>query len=196
MSPRTGRRPGDSGTRDAILQTARRRFADDGYRGATIRAIAGDAGVDPALVHHYFGSKQELFATVVKFPVSPVVVADRLKQVAGDDAGAHLLRTFLSVWDVPEYQDRMRILMRTAMGDERSAQTIRDFIVDTLLEPVARRLGARDPRTRALLVATQAIGLSFLRYLVPTDPIASMSTDELVAIYAPTIQRYLTGDLD
>lgn len=196
MSPRTGRRPGESGTRDAILQAARSRFADDGYRGATIRAIAGDAGVDPALVHHYFGSKQELFAAVVEFPVSPTVVVNRLEQASGEDAGAQLLRTFLSLWDVPEYHDRMRILMRTAMADEQSAQTIREFIIDTLLEPVACRLGAPDPRKRALLVATQTIGLSFLRYVVPTEPIASMSTDELVAIYAPTIQRYLTGDLD
>jgi len=196
MTRRTGRRPGASGTREAILDAARRRFADAGYRGATIRAIAADAEVDPALVHHYFGTKQELFAAVVEFPVSPSVVVERLEHVSRDEAGAQVMRTYLSVWDLPQYQDRMRILLHGAMADERSAQAMREFVVDVLLEPVVRQLGLSDPRLRALLVATQVIGLSFLRYLVPTEPIASMSSDDVVAAYGPTIQRYLTGDLD
>src|SRR6056297_746569 len=196
MTRRTGRRPGASGTREAILDAARRRFADAGYRGATIRAIAADAEVDPALVHHYFGTKQELFAAVVEFPVSPSVVVERLEQVSRDEAGAQVMRTYLSVWDLPQYQDRMRILLHGAMADERSAQAMREFVVDVLLEPVVRQLGLSDPRLRALLVATQVIGLSFLRYLVPTEPLASMSSDDVVAAYGPTIQRYLTGDLD
>lgn len=193
---RTGRRPGASGTRDAILASARRRFAEDGYRGATIRAIAGDAGVDPALVHHYFGTKQELFGTVLDLPASPGDLVDRLAAAEAHEVGRRVIETFLEVWDEPTRRERMKILLRTAMVDETAARMIRGFVVESLLAPVAARLGAGDAPLRATLVASQLVGFAFVRYLLELEPLASASHEQVVAAYAPTLQRYLTGPLD
>lgn len=193
---RTGRRPGASGTRDAILASARRRFAEDGYRGATIRAIAGDAGVDPALVHHYFGTKQELFGTVLDLPASPEDLVERLAAAEAHEVGRRVIETFLEVWDEPTRRERMKILLRTAMVDETAARMIRGFVVESLLAPVAARLGAGDAPLRATLVASQLVGFAFVRYLLELEPLASASHEQVVAAYAPTLQRYLTGPLD
>ena len=193
---RTGRRPGASGTREAILAAARRRFADDGYRGATIRAIAGDAEVDPALVHHYFGTKQELFATVLDLPASPADLIERLAAVDPGEVGRRVIETFLEVWDEPARRERMKILLRTAMVDETAARMIREFVIGSLLAPVATRVGAGDAPIRATLVASQLVGFAFVRYLLEIEPLASASTDQIVEAYAPTLQRYLTGSLD
>lgn len=196
MTPRTGRRPGDSGTRDAILASARRRFADDGYRGATIRAIARDARVDPALVHHFFGTKQDLFAAVVDFPVSPEVVQSALAAATRADIGERIIRTFLLVWDRPEYRERMQILTRSAISDDSSARMFREFIVGTVLGPAIERFESADAELRANLVATQLVGMGFVRYLLRMEPLASASTDHVVAWVGPTVQRYITGKLD
>ncbi|MDX1659933.1 MAG: TetR family transcriptional regulator [Nitriliruptorales bacterium] len=192
---RTGRRPGESTAREDILAAARRRFAEEGFRGATIREIAADAEVDPALVHHYFGPKRELFAAVMAFPVSPEVVVDALAEVTLDTAGEELLRTFLGIWDEPEFHDRMRILIRSAISDEASARMLREFVVESILAPLLVRLGADDVRRRASLVASQLVGLAFIRHLIHLEPVASMPADEVVASIAPTIHRYLTCEL-
>lgn len=193
---RLGRRPGDSTARRDILDAARRRFADEGFRGATVRAIAADADVDPALIHHYFGTKRELFASVMEFPVSPEVVVGALADISPEDAGERLVETFLSVWDQAEFHDRMRILIRSAISDEAAARMLREFVVETILAPVVDRVGAPDRRDlRAALVASQLIGLAFARHLVKVEPLVSATRDEVVALVAPTVQRYLVGEL-
>lgn len=193
--PRTGRRPGDTDTRTAILEAARRHFADAGYRGATIRAIAGGAGVDPALVHHYFGSKHELFASVLELPVPPELLLNVLTTTPVDALGATIVRTFLGVWDTPQHSERMQIIIRTAVVDEQAVRMLREFVTETLLGAVARHLGADQPMLRATLVASQLIGLAFMRFLITMEPLASADHEQLVAAYGPAVQHYLTGDL-
>jgi AcrR family transcriptional regulator len=192
---RTGRRPGVSGTREAILGAARRAFAEHGYQHATIRGVADLAGVDPALVHHYFGTKQELFVAAVQLPVNPV---EQLMAVLDEDpgqAGRRMVETFLSVWDHAATQNPLLALIRSAVGDEHAAAMLREFITEEVLGQIAHRLGGADARLRATLVGSQVIGLAMARYIVKVEPLASAPPAQVVAAIGPTLQRYLTGDL-
>jgi AcrR family transcriptional regulator len=192
---RTGRRPGVSGTREAILGAARRAFAEHGYQHATIRGVADLAGVDPALVHHYFGTKQELFVAAVQLPVNPV---EQLMAVLNEDseqAGRRMVETFLSVWDHAATQNPLLALIRSAVGDEHAAAMLREFITEEVLGQIAHRRGSADARLRATLVGSQIIGLAMARYIVKVEPLASAPPTQVVAAVGPTLQRYLTGDL-
>ncbi|MGH3101929.1 MAG: TetR family transcriptional regulator, partial [Thermoleophilia bacterium] len=154
---RTGRRPGVSGTREAILDAARRAFAEQGYQHATIRGVADLAGVDPALVHHYFGTKQGLFVAAVQLPVNPV---EQLMAVLAEDpgqAGERMVELFLSIWDHAADQSPLLALVRSAVGDDRAAALLREFITEEVLGPIAHRLGSPDARLRATLVGSQLI---------------------------------------
>src|SRR5919106_6266996 len=127
---RTGRRPGASGTREAILAAARRAFAERGYQHATIRQVAELAGVDPALVHHYFGTKQGLFVAAVQLPVNPV---EQLSAVLADDpelVGQRMIGVFLSVWDLAANNSPLLALVRSAVSDEQAAAMLREFITE------------------------------------------------------------------
>ena len=192
---RTGRRPGVSGTREAILGAARRAFAEHGYQHATIRGVADLAGVDPALVHHYFGTKQALFVAAVQLPVNP---AEQLMAVLAQDpgqAGERMVELFLSIWDHAAAQSPLLALVRSAVGDEHAAAMLREFIAEEVLGEIARRLGSPDARLRATLVGSQLIGLALARYIIRVEPLVSAPSAQVAAIVGPTVQRYLTGDL-
>lgn len=195
MSPRTGRRAGDPGTRDAILAAARRAFGEHGFAGATIRGIATGAGVDPALVLHYYGSKADLFTAAVAIPVSPSREMAVLDTVAEDELGEALLGVVLGIWRQPGGLDAWMGLLRSAVVDERAATLLREFLASAVFEPVTRRLDVPDAHRRVALAASQVVGLGIARFAVRLEPLASMPEDELVAAVAPTLQRYLTGEL-
>ena len=192
MAP-AGRRPGNARTREAILDAARDCFAAAGYDGATIRAIAAKAGVDPALVHHFFGTKAQLFAVAMELPVSPHELLPSI--TSGDTAmlGVRIVRTFLDLWEDPKTRRRMLAVLRSAVRYDLAATMLRSFITREVLQEVARSLDAPDAELRAALAGSQLIGLAMARYVVKVKPLATASTDEIVAAYAPTIQRYLTG---
>lgn len=192
---RTGRRQGMSDTRGRILEAARERFAADGYAGATIRAIAADAQVDPALVHHYFGPKTQLFAEIFALPVDVERVVAGLLDGPRDTLGERMVRTFLSVWDSPEGGTQLRALLRAALTEDHAAATLREFLFDALLGPVTRALELPQADLRATLAGSQMVGLGVARYVIGIEPLASTDPDTLVAAYAPTLQRYLTGSL-
>lgn len=193
-APRRGRRPGRPDTRAAILAAARESFASRGFGGTTIRAVATAAGVDPALVHHYFGSKDDLFVASLEFPVDPREVIGAAVAGPPEEAGPKLIRAFLSVWDDPTLQPALLALVRRVLepGGDR---LIREGFLPVVLVPVGERLGLDRPALRMPLVATQVIGLILARYVVRVEPLASLPADALVEIYAPTVQRYLTGVL-
>jgi AcrR family transcriptional regulator len=193
---RTGRRPGNSGTREAILDAARRAFAERGYQQATIREVAGIAGVDPALVHHYFGTKQDLFVAAVEIPVNPFQAFIELVSEEGlDTLGERQLELFLSVWDQSEQRSPMVALIRSAVSEERAAAMLREFITEEILGRIARELGTPDARLRTNLVASQLVGLIMARYVIRIEPLASTPAPVLVAAIGPTLQRYITGDI-
>jgi AcrR family transcriptional regulator len=192
---RTGRRPGESGTQQAILDAARTAFTETGYDGATVRGIAREAGVDPALVHHYFGTKEHLFVSAMQFPIDPAVIIPALLAPGFDGLGERIVRMFLTVWDSPESSHPFIGLLRSAMTHEKSAAMMREFVTSAIFGRVTVALDVERPQLRANLVASQLIGIAFARYILRVEPLASTPTDELVPIVAPTLQRYLTGDL-
>lgn len=194
MSP-AGRRPGKTDTRSAVLDAARECFADNGYDGTTIRAIARKAGVDPALVHHFFGAKAELFVAAVDFPFSPRAMLATLLEANAADAGELILRQFLALWDDPTTRRRLLAVVRSAVRYEAAAVILRTFLDRELIGTFVRALDAPDADVRATLVGSQLIGLAMARYIVKLPPLATASTEQLVAAYAPTLQRYLTGDV-
>jgi AcrR family transcriptional regulator len=192
---RTGRRPGRSGTRDAILVAARESFTASGYDQASIRDIARRAGVDPALVHHYFGNKQELFTEAVELPVDLVAVVEAFVRGDRDRIGERIVGLMLSVWDSRTDRSPLIALIRSAVTSENAARMLREFMVSVLFVRLAEALRAPDAPLRASLAASQMMGLLIARYVVRVEPLASAPAAQLVAAIGPNIQRYLTGDL-
>lgn len=191
---RTGRRPGDSGTREAILAAAREAFGDRGYDRASVRGIARDAGVDPALVHHYFGTKPGLFAAAMELPGDPSqVIAAALAAGPRAEMGERMARTFLGIWD---HADRTPVLalLRSAVSHDDAATMFRQFVEDAVVGTVAEAIGGgEDARLRATLAATQLVGVALARYLVGIEPLASAPSEELVRRLAPVLQLHLEG---
>jgi AcrR family transcriptional regulator len=191
---RRGRRPGAPDTRATILEAARASFAGRGFAGTTVRGVAAAAGVDAALVHHYFGTKDALFLAAMELPVDPRRVI--APAVAGgiDGAGERLLHAFLSLWDDPEISPVLVGIVRSALqpGGER---LLTQGIVPVLLLPVGEALGIDHPEVRMPLVISQVAGLILTRYLVGLEPIASMPAEAVVATYAPVLQHFFTADL-
>jgi AcrR family transcriptional regulator len=190
-----GRRPGTPETRTAILSAARESFAGKGFAGTTIRGVAAEAGVDAALVHHYFGTKDDLFLAAMELPVDPRQVIG--PALAGDPAHAaeRLLRVFLTMWDDEAVGPVLVGIVRSALqpGGER---LLSQGFVEVVLAPAGRALGIDRPELRMSLVMSQVVGLIVARYLLRLEPLASLPADAVVTTYAPTLQRYLTGDLD
>lgn len=196
MARRTGRRPGNPDTREAILAAARAAFAERGFDATSIRSIAAAAGVDPALVHHYFGTKEELFRATVAIPVDPAQLVPAVLAGDPDRVGERLVRTFLTVWDSPVGGAAVALL-RSAVSSEWTARLLREFLSTQVLRRVLDQLDV-DPAQlplRGALVATQVAGLAMMRYVIRLEPVASADPETLVATIGPTVQRYLTGDL-
>lgn len=196
MARRTGRRPGNPDTRQAILAAARSAFAERGFDAASIRVIATAAGVDPALVHHYFGSKEELFRATVEIPLDPAELLPEVLAGGVDAVGERLVRTFLRVWDSPAGKAAVALL-RSAVNNEWTARLLREFLVTQVLRRVLDQLDVppAELALRGSLVATQVSGLAMMRYVIRLEPVASADPETLVAAIGPTVQRYLTGDL-
>ncbi|MGW1062375.1 TetR/AcrR family transcriptional regulator [Micromonospora rubida] len=196
MARRTGRRPGNPDTREAILAVARTAFAERGFDATSIRSIAGAAGVDPALVHHYFGGKDRLFLAAMDAPLDPGELLPRMLGGDADRVGERLVRTFLEVWDSPAGTAAVALL-RSGMSNEWTARLLREFLVTQVLRRVLDHLDVAPAERplRGSLVATQMIGLAMMRHVIRLEPVASAPAETLVAAIAPTVQRYLRGDL-
>jgi AcrR family transcriptional regulator len=179
-----------------VLAAARTAFAERGFDGATIRGIATAAGVDPALVHHYFGSKDQLFLAAVQAPANPADFLPEVLEGGRDDLGANVVRLLLRVWDGP-MQPAALALVRSAVGNEWTAKLLREFLVSQVLRRVMSTLDlpSDEREARGGLVASQLIGLVMARYVLKVEPMASASPSSLVAAIGPNVQRYLTGDI-
>jgi AcrR family transcriptional regulator len=196
MSPRSGRRPGTSGTRAAIAEAARRNFGELGYERTTIRAIAGDAGVDPALVVHFFGSKQQLFLSVMDLPFAPEEVLPRILAGDRDSVGERFARFIVGVLEDPSSRTVITGMVRAAASEPEAARMLRELISRRVFAAIAASLDVDRAELRATLVGSQVVGLVVARYIVAVEPLASLDRDQLVPAIGPNLQRYLVGDLE
>ena len=191
-----GRRPAGSGTKDAIEAAARRRFAELGYPRTTMRGIAADAGVDPRLITHFFGSKQELFVAVVELPFEPEPTFEALLADRGDgkvDIGARLAEFVLGMLDREQTRTTITGIIRAAASEEEAAVQIRDLIATRMLTPLARHVGGDDPELRAALLSSQVVGLAFARHVVGLPALQSAERTRLLGFLGQVFNVYLQG---
>jgi AcrR family transcriptional regulator len=191
----SGRRPGSADTRGQILDAARVAFSERGFDGATIRYIAARAGVDPALVHHFYGSKQQLFMAAMEFPIDfPAVMA---MAMAGppERIGENVVRAVLSAWESPTTAPLILGIVRSATTDPIAAGMLQQFLTHGPLNQIGGALGWPDGQLRAVLAGSHLIGLAMARYVIKIEPLASADIETIVRMVGPTIQRYLTGEI-
>jgi AcrR family transcriptional regulator len=181
--------------RDRILAAAREEFSERGYDKTSMRGIAKAAGVDSALVHHYFGTKDGLFNAAMELPFDPATIVPALLEPGLDGLGERLVRFYLHAWDAPASRARLQGILRSAMAQDAAAALLREFVTRQVLGRVASAVDAPDAELRATFAGSQLVGLGVLRYVLRVEPLASAAPDTVVAVVAPTIQRYLTGEL-
>ncbi|MEU4695339.1 TetR family transcriptional regulator [Actinoplanes sp. NPDC023714] len=193
---RTGRRPGNPDTREAILAAARDAFAEKGYDGASIRGIATGAGVDPALVHHYFGTKDKLFLATMNAPMDPLEVIASAAEGPVEQTGERFVRIFLEIWDGPAGSAGVALL-RSTVGNEWTTRLFREFILTQILRRAVPKLGldGDEGRLRVTFAASQMVGMAMARYVIKVEPLASAPPEVVVAAIGPAVQRYLFGEM-
>jgi AcrR family transcriptional regulator len=190
---RAGRWRTGQQNRQRIIDVARDRFMRDGYEGATVRAIAADAGVDVAMVYYFFGSKEGLFtASALTGPEHPLHQLDALLDEGPDDIGPRLVRRFLEHWEEGGVFEPFLTLWRSAAIQPQARKVLHDTIAGPAAKRVAVEFGVADAELRVELVASHLAGLAFARYQLRLEPIASTPVEQVVAWIGPTVQRYLT----
>jgi len=189
-----GRPVGETGTREAIIEAARRQFADVGYRRTTLRSVGASAGVDPRLVLHYFGSKQNLFLESVELPIDPERVVGLVFAHGPENVGRSAAEVMVGVLDEPRSRQALAGLLRAAVSEPEAAELIRGLLAERILLPVARQLGGHQPELRASMVASQIVGLAAARHLVGLQPLVTASREQLIAALTPVVDHYLRGD--
>lgn len=192
---RRGRPAGVSDTRNRILASARELFANKGIRNTSIRAVAAAAGVDSALVHHYFGTKEKLFAAAVHIPIDPMDIIGPLREVPIEEIGYRLPSMLLPLWDSDLGTGFIATLRSVLAGSE--VNLFRTFIQDVIAVEVGSRVD--DPPGSGLIriqfVASQLVGVVMARYILQLEPFASLPPEQIARTIAPNLQRYLTGEL-
>ena len=196
MSRKPGRPAGETGTRAAIVEAARAHFAAHGYDRTTLRGVAAAAGVDPALVLHYFGSKQRLFLSAVELPVDAATVGPVIVAGDRDRVGERFAQIVLSALEEPAARERITAMVRAAASEPAAAELMRELVSERVLGPIAEALGVDDAPLRASLVGSQVVGLVMARYVVGVEPLASLPVERVAAAVAPNLQRYLVEPLN
>ena len=186
-----GRPRGVSDARERIIGAAVDEFGEHGYDGTTVRSIAARADVDSALVHHYFGTKADLFAEAVGIPLRPDIDVPAIVAGPRDAVGERLVRYVLDAFEQPDIRRRGVMLIRTAIGSRLTTPLLAGFLSRELIGRIAKTLDVRDAELRAALVASQIAGLLLTRYVLRIAPIATASVDDIVSRVGPTVQRYL-----
>lgn len=192
---RPGRPPGTSDTRERILASARELFARKGVDKTSIRAIAADADVDPALVHHYFGTKTQLFAAAIHIPIDPMQVIGPLREVPVEEIGRALPSILLPLWESELGKGFIATLRSVLAGNDVSL--VRSFFQEVVVTEIGARVD--DPPgsgpIRVQFVASQLVGVVMARYILELEPFKSLPVEQVAETIAPNLQRYLTGEL-
>ncbi|GAA0438385.1 TetR family transcriptional regulator [Acrocarpospora corrugata] len=192
---KSGRRPGNPQTREAILAAAMTAFTESGYAGTTIRGVARAAGVDPALVMHFFGNKDGLFGAALAYGGVPVRQLTESLEGDLDTIGERLTARYIALWEDPEIGPRIRAVVTSAATSPAAAAILKEFMIHELAGPMVKLLERDHPEKRALLAASQLMGVAFARYVIQIEIMTALTPEEIVACVAPSIQRFLTGDL-
>ncbi|MDX3579270.1 MULTISPECIES: TetR/AcrR family transcriptional regulator [unclassified Streptomyces] len=181
-------------TRDRILAAAREEFSERGYEKTSVRGIAKAAGVDPALVHHYFGTKEQVFEASIEVAFAPALNApEAIADGPLDQVGERLARFVLGVWENPATRKPLLAIVRSAVNNDTAAAVFRRLVSSQLLRRVAAQLDLPDAELRAELAAAQLVGCAMLRYVIKVEPLASADLEQIVARVAPVVQGHLTG---
>jgi AcrR family transcriptional regulator len=178
-----------------ITEAARDSFAQNGWGGTTMRGVARAAGVDPALVHYYFSSKEELLDASTTPPVEWIVAVQEAQRGPVGSRGEAIVRALISSWSQPAIREALSSILQTAAQEPRTREKIRVLITTAILPAIADRLDDQERALRAALVASQVLGLLMMRYVWQIEPLTSLPEDDVVALVAPTLQRYLSGRL-
>jgi AcrR family transcriptional regulator len=196
-SGRRGRREGTTESREHILATARRLFAEHGFDGTSLRQIAREASVDPAMVHHFFKGKDELFALSVALPADPAQVLEGVDQYDPQHRAEAIVRAVLRLWESPA-QHSLVAFLRGTIGSKAKTLLLREVVTRTIISRIMAGVpGApAEVALRGNLVATQMVGIMLVRYVVKLEPLASAAPEDVVRLVAPNVQHYLTGPLD
>jgi AcrR family transcriptional regulator len=188
---RIGRPRGKRDTRNVILATARRMFADTGYDKTSVRDVASAADVDPAMIRHYFGSKAELFRATMGWPFEPDDLADRILGGSRREIGERLTRVFFGAWERPESRAPLLAILRGAATHAESANLVRQFIQGQVYSRMAAGLAKPDAELRIDLAMSHLLGIAYLRHILQVEPIASTPVEELISRVAPVINTHL-----
>ncbi|MFG2960257.1 TetR family transcriptional regulator [Streptomyces sp. NPDC048291] len=181
-------------TRDRILVTAREEFSEHGFEKTSVRAIAKAAGVDSALVHHYFGTKEQIFEAAIAVAFAPVVDAPgAIADGPLEGVGERLTRFVFGIWENPTTRTPLLAIVRSAVNNETAAAVFRRLIAAQLLSRLAQQVDHPDGELRADLAAAQLVGCAMLRYVIKVEPLASADVEQIVARIAPVVQGHLTG---
>lgn len=192
---RPGRPSGTSDTRERILTNARELFARNGIGKTSIRSIAAAAGVDSALVHHYFGTKEQLFAAAVHIPIDPMLVIGPMREAPIDELGLTLPSLLLPLWDSEMGAAFLATLRSLLAGD--GVGLVRSFLQDVIAVEIGSRVDEPpgSGRIRVQFVASQLVGVVMARYILELEPFASLPVEQIAQTIAPNLQHYLTGEL-
>ncbi|KUN26732.1 TetR family transcriptional regulator [Streptomyces corchorusii] len=193
---RRGRPPRteSAGTRDRILTAAREEFSARGYEKTSVRGIAKAAGVDSALVHHYFGTKEQIFEAAVEVAFAPALDApEAVAEGPPDAVGERLTRFVFGVWENPTTRTPLLAIVRSAVNNDTAAAVFRRLVATQMLRRIAARLELPDAELRAELAAAQLVGCAMLRYVIKVEPLASADLERIIARVAPVVQGHLTS---
>ncbi|MGW3157455.1 TetR/AcrR family transcriptional regulator [Streptomyces sp. NPDC001089] len=180
-------------TRDRILDAAREEFSERGYEKTSVRGIAKAAGVDSALVHHYFGTKEQVFEAAVEVAFAPALAAPTAVEDGPlDGIGERLTRFIFGVWENPATRAPLLAIIRSAVNNETAAAVFRRLIAAQLLRRIAQRVDLPDAEIRAELAAAQLVGVAMLRYVIKVEPLASADLEPIIRRVAPVVQGHLT----
>ncbi|WP_060883763.1 TetR/AcrR family transcriptional regulator [Streptomyces caniscabiei] len=203
MTPATPRRRGrpsrtesadTPAARDRILAAAREEFSERGYDKASVRGIAKAAGVDSALVHHYFGTKEQVFEAAITLSFGPAMQAPQaVEEGPLDGVGERLTRFIFGVWENPATRAPLLAIVRSAVNNDAAAAVFRRIIATQVLRRIAGRLEVPDAELRAELAAAQLVGIAMLRYVIKVEPLASADPEQIITRVAPVVQAHLTG---
>ncbi|MGP4014147.1 TetR/AcrR family transcriptional regulator [Streptomyces sp. 4N124] len=188
------RRTESADTRDRILNAAREEFSERGYEKTSVRAIAKAAGVDSALVHHYYGTKEQVFEAAVEVAFAPALkVRDVVLEGPLDDVGERMTRVIFGLWENPVTRKPLLAIVRSAVNTEAAAAVFRRLVSAQLMRRIAGELDAPDAELRAELAAAQLVGVAMMRYVIKIEPVASVDVEQIITRVAPVVQGHLTN---